>query len=297
MNSVDAFCRLGLQIRHVFYFAVASSSWKSRNSEKIFTSQVDFAHGSVTLGNVVNLSLQKDVFWVVSNGGNMRIVAFFLSAVLFGQTGSASVVTTQLASTNVSSFTSNNLAFGGGFGATLPPTVALSSTVTPANPPIAGVSTASTTVAAFDAFNGLDSNIFTWTVTTTSATVDVIRFSLVPIVPLTTDFRFVQTPPVVVPAGWTRFALNAYEISFVSTTGEKAPGTFAFDFIVDARDAAGPGGPFTLGSFTVNMAAQNPEPGSLALCGLASVIAGGLGWRRGRKVTSVAVDERPSLEI
>lgn len=230
----------------------------------------------------------------------MRTLAFLLSAVLFGQTGYASVVTTQLSSVNVSSFTSNNLAFPGGAGppaATLPATVAISSTVTPGKPPIIGVGTSSSTVRTADAFNGLDVNTFTWTVTTIGTTVDVIRFSLTPILPLSTAFRFVQDPPVVAPAGWTRLVLNDYEISFLSTTGEKAPGTFAFVFLVDARDAvASPAGPFDTGSFTVGMTAHNPEPGSLALCGLASMVAGGLGWRR-RKSASVIADELPPLEI
>lgn len=213
----------------------------------------------------------------------MKTIAFVLSVVLAAQIGNASVVSTQLASTNVSSFTSNNLAFAGGFGATLPATVAIASTVTPGQPPVPGVGTSSSTMRAGDTYNGLDVNSFTWTVTTTGDNVDVVRFDLISIVPATTAFRFVQLPAVP-PAGWTRLEASPTTMSFISTTGLKAPGVFVFSFLVDGRDALAPGdpgGPNT-GSFTINMAASNPEPGSLALCGLASVIAGGFGWRRRR---------------
>lgn len=222
----------------------------------------------------------------------MRSIAFLLSAVLFGQTGYASVVTGQLSSTNVASFSSNNPGFVGGFGANTPATVAIASTVTAGSPPVVGVGTSSSTMQTANANGGNDVNDFTWTVTTLG-TIEVIRFSLTPIDPLSTAFRFIQSPPVVVPAGWTRVATGLYEIAFFSTTGEKAPGTFAFDFRVDANDVANPA---VLGSFTIGMTAQNPEPGSLALCGLASMVAGGLGLRR-RKLASANADELPPLEI
>ena len=224
----------------------------------------------------------------------MKTLAFVLSFVLAAQISHASVVTTQLASTNVTSFTSNNAGFTGGSGATLPATVDLSSTVTPGNPPVPGVGTASTTVRIADTYNGNDLNTFTWTVTTVGAGLEIVKFDIVPITPLTSDFNFIQPP---VPAGWTELR-SANSLAFMSSTGLKAPGTFVFTFLVSSRDVTGSGDPLgpNTGSFTLNMAASNPEPGSLALCGLASVIAGGFGWRR-RKSASVKVDEFPPLEV
>jgi len=227
----------------------------------------------------------------------MRIFICLAVTAFMASVSQAAVVTTQASSTgSVNSFTSNNLASTGGTGnVNLPATASLASNVAPADPFID--MTNSITVNTVDSFNGLDVNRWTWTVTSATQVSKMI-FTFAPISPLASGFRLVQ-PTGLAPAGWIFHQGSAGALEFTPlATQFVAAGSYAFVFDIDARDVNIPAvQPPGVGSFTVGLIAQNPEPGSLALCGLALSMGGGAAWRRRRKQKASVSDESDKLTL
>lgn len=227
----------------------------------------------------------------------MRYLACLALVVLCANITQAAVVTTQASSTgSVNSFTSNNLTSTGGTGnVNLPATASLASNVAPADPFID--MTNSITVNTVDSFNGLDVNRWTWTVTSATQLSKMI-FTFAPVSPLNSAFRLVQ-PTGLAPAGWIFHEGSAGALVFTPLAAQfVAPGSYAFVFDIDARDVNVPAiQPPGVGSFTVGLIAQNPEPGSLALCGLAMSMGGGAAWRRRRKQKASVAHESDKLAL